>query len=387
MPGDGAPPVPAVHAVSAFDDTTSGRSFTAAEVYAFPMEPYSVDILVPVWNRPVETRNCLVTLMETAPAARIILLDNGSDRETERLLEEFAEILGERALFLKNNANLGFVRGVNRGLARAEAPYVVLVRNTTIVSGGWLEPMLDLAGSRPEAGLIVPRLGREGGRLRERKGRPVPEVVEVSHGSFAALLVRRELVERQGGFDEDLDGGLWCLKDYSRRALKNGYLTFAAEGPAVTCVEEPLLGSAARREDAERRSAAVYETRWGLEESFCVYWPKDADPEAVRAKLAVVLKGARMGHRFTVVVHPKLHRELVAGGYGSHHRSIRIEPLPRFFAAGELRKILGRLAAERGDTVAVPGVDGLAVPGIDGARPFGWLEEEIGRREDASYRA
>lgn len=351
------------------------------------MEPFNADILIPVWNRPVETRNCLVTLMATAPAARIILLDNGSDRETERLLEEFAEVLGDRALLIKTNANQGLIRAVNRGLERAEAPCAVIVRNTTIVSEGWLEPMLDLVASRPEAGLVVPRLVREGSGRKGKKVSDAPLVTEIAHGSFAALLVRKNLFQRQGGFDEELDGGVWCLKDYSRRALSNGFLTFAAEGPACIWTEEPALGSVARREETVRRSAAVYGERWGREESFFVYWSKDADPEAVRERFSVVLRGARMGHRFTVLVHPSLHKALVEAGSGSLHRNIRIEPLPRFFATGEIRKVHARLVAETGDTVTVSGGDGLAVPGVEGARPFSWLEEAVQLREDSCYRA
>lgn len=350
------------------------------------MESFNVDILIPVWNRPVETRNCLVTLMATAPAARFVLLDNGSDRETERLLEEFAEVLGDRALFLKTSANQGLVRAVNRGLERIEAPCAVIVRNTTIVSDGWLEPMLDLVASRPEAGLVVPRLVREERAGKGKKVPCVPAVTEIAHGSFAALLVRKALFERQGGFDEDLDGGIWCLKDYSRRAFSNGFLTFAAEGPSCLWREEPALGSVARREETVRRSAAVYGGRWGREESFFVYWSKDADPDAVRAKFAVLLRGARMGHRFTVLVHPPLHKALIEAGYGSLHRSIRIEPLPRFFATGEIRKAHARLVAETGETVTVSGGDGLAIPGVDGAQPFSWLEGAVSRREEACYR-
>uniref|UniRef100_A0A831XNB5 Glycosyltransferase n=1 Tax=Geobacter metallireducens TaxID=28232 RepID=A0A831XNB5_GEOME len=351
------------------------------------MAPFDVDILIPVWNRPVETRNCLVTLIDASPSARFILIDSGSDRETERLLEEFAEILGERALLLKTSANLGFVRAVNRGLAQSEAPCVVVARNTTMVPRGWLDPLLELAASRPEAGLIVPRLVREGSPgARRRTADGAVTVTEVAHGSFAALMVRRELLALQGGFDEELDGGVWCLKDYSRRALSNGFLTFAAEGAPVTYADEVLLGSVARREETVRRSAETCAARWGREDAFCVCFPKDAEPGAVRERLGTILRGARMGCSFTVIVHPPLHRSLTESGHSALHRNIALVQLPRFFAAGELRKIVGRLMAVRGETVAVAGVDGLSIPGVDGVKPFGWLEDQIRQRQETFYR-
>lgn len=350
-----------------------------------PMTPFTVDILIPIWNRPVETRNCLVTLMETTPSARLILIDNGSDRETERLLEEFSEILGERALFLKTSANQGFVRAVNRGLAQVEAPYAVVMQNTTLVTRGWLEPMVELADSRPDAGIIVPRLELENGQGRRPKAAPAGPVTEVSHGSFAASMVRRELVERQGGFDEELDGGPWCLRDYSRRAFRNGFLTFAVDGAVVTYATEVPLGSVARREETVRRSAETCRARWGREDAFCIYFPKDAELEAVQGKLDVILRGARMGQCFTLILHPGLHRSLVETGHAPLHRNIALAPLPRFFATGEIRKIIGKLGAVRNDTVTVAGVDGLSIPGVEGARSFSWLADEIRRRHESLY--
>ena len=352
------------------------------------MAPFDVDILIPVWNRPVETRNCLVTLIDATPAARFILIDNGSDRETERLLEEFADILGERALLLKTSANQGLVRAVNRGLAQVEAAYAVLVRNTTLVARGWLAPMLELADSRPDAGIIVPRLELEGAPARRKRDADgAVAVTELSHGSFAALLVRRELLALQGGFDEELDGSIWCLKDYSRRAYRNGFLTFAAEGAAVTYTDEALLGSVIRREETMRRSAETCEARWGREDAFCVYFPKDVEPEAVHGKLDIILTGARMGQSFTLILHPGLYKSLQETGHGSLHRNITTVQLPRFFATGEIRKIIGKLVAARSDTVTVTGIDGLSIPGEEGANPFGWLEDGIRRRQQSLYRS
>jgi len=110
-----------------------------------------IDIIVTVWNRPVETRNCLVNLINHSPAARFILVNNGSDRETERLLEEFAEILDQRAVLLHNIVNQGYVRAVNKGLTHAKAPYVAIVSNTSTVTGCWLESLIGLSRERNEA--------------------------------------------------------------------------------------------------------------------------------------------------------------------------------------------------------------------------------------------
>jgi hypothetical protein len=350
------------------------------------MAPFTVDILIPVWNRPVETRNCLVSLVESAPDARLILIDDGSDRETERLLEEFAERLGDRALLLRNDATRGFVRAVNRGLSRAEAPFVVVVRNTTVASPGWLEPLVELATARPEAGLVVPLLTRDAGIARRGKGQPVVTVTEVPHGSFAAMLVRRSLFEHIGGFDEGLDGDVWCLRDFSRRALAGGYLTFAAEGVPVVFQDELLLGSPARRRELVGASAATVEARWGSGAPFLVYFPTNADPEVARSRFDILLRAARMGHRLTVAVGGKLRRTLSAAGLDSLHRGIVVEGLPRFFVPSALRKIADRHGGQEDKPVCVAGIDGIDQQGGISFKPFAWFEGEIGAREEAFYR-
>lgn len=341
------------------------------------MHDYTVDIIVPVWNAPLETRNCLVSLIEYAPSARLILVDNGSERETERMLQEFAEGLGERALLMRNEVNQGFVRAVNQGLARAEAPFLGVVRNSTVVSDGWLRPMLDLASARPDAGIIVPRLvdGSAASGRRPRAG--AVSVTETSAGAFAALLVRKKLHGRIGGFDEDLDGAGWCLKDYSRRAYRAGFLTFAAHGAPVAYTDPAPLGSQTRRGDQARKSAETCVRRWGEDRAFCVHFPKDTDPHVFIRKLEMLLTGARQGHCFTLLVPARLARHLRKHGIASPHAGIVIVAMPLLGGASAVAKAFRRLCDAMPECTPVAGIDGIPVPGAGDAMNFSALEQKF----------
>lgn len=349
------------------------------------MSTLGIDIIVPVWNRPVETRACLVSLIHTVPGARFILINNGCDRETESMLEEFAESLDERALLISTDVNLGFVRAVNRGLARGEAADLVIVRNTSQVTQGWLEPLRELASQRPEAGLIVPWLLESPCAEKAGKWSGAPYAREADHGAFAAMVIRKSLYERIGGFDEEMDGGFWCLKDYSRRAYRAGFSTFIVKGGAVCYREEQLLGSAARRAEAERRGVALYTTRWGEDRAFCVYFPASVEPPAALGQWEVMLKGARQGHRFTVIAHGKLWRELVKGGCDRLHENVRIERLPPLFASGALRRILRSLQRSDPAVTLVPGVEGSLFPEGLKSIPFSGLEAFVNSNESQRY--
>ncbi|MCM2357341.1 MAG: glycosyltransferase [Geobacteraceae bacterium] len=344
-----------------------------------------IDIIVPVWNRPVETRACLVNLVRHSPGARLILISNGSERETEGLLEEFAEALDERALLISTPNNLGFVRTVNLGLARAEAEFAAVVRSTSIVTEGWLDPLLMLARTRPEAGVIVPRLVRAALDRTAKNVHSRLSVSEAAHGDFAAMLLRRDLHDRIGGFDEDMDGGLWCLKDYARRTLRGGFLTFAAEGSPVSFCDDPPLGSVTRREEVLRRSIVAYTARWGEERAFCVHFPKGADIDTVRQRVEVMQRGGRQGHSFTVLVSPATFRDLVRSGHAGLHRNIRVEQLTRLFAEGRAASLAASLRAVTPGLVLVAGVDGVPFPGGGGSIPFAELERLINAIQAEKY--
>lgn len=299
-----------------------------------------IDIVVPVWNRPVETRACLVALIERTPNIRLVIVDNSSDRETERMLEEIAEALEDKALLLKNRANEGFVRAVNRGLERSESRYTALVRHNSVVCAGWLQPLLAFARATPDAGIVSPTFS---GPVPSRE-RPLRSM-EAGCGDFAALLLDMRLFEAVGGFNENWDGASWCLKEYSRRAMRAGFRTFVVPESLVERREDALLGSPVRRAELEQRVEAEYRSVWGSERGYCLHVSKGAELTSFRGMFPVILSGVRQGNMVTVLVHPRHSRELQAAGISRVHSDLKIRFLPRLMAGKAVKNELARLAA------------------------------------------
>lgn len=272
-------------------------------------------------------------------------MDNASEKETEALLRDFAEAFGDRALLIRNDRIEEFVALVNRGLSKADAPIIALVRNTAMVRKGWLEPMLELIDRRPEAGLLVPRLipkGRPSPRGSDSSSGPV----ECSPVEFTALLVQKKLYEAVGGFDEGLDGAVWCLKDYCRRAGEAGYLTFRVPGSAVLFEEEISLCSVTRREERLRRSISTFQDRWGREQDYFLELPATTDKESLGVEFERLLGAARRGNRFMVVVHPKSYRDVLKNRYHLLHDNIVVEKLPLFFPSSSAKRVLAKMRRE-----------------------------------------
>ncbi len=325
------------------------------------MKHHEIDIIVPVWNKPEETRQCLAALFEHTPGARFILLDNASERETEALLQEFADGLGESPLLFRSDKIQDFVAVVNKGLASVEAPVAVIVRNTTTVGKGWLKPMLELLSSRPDAGLAIPSLVVRKNGVPLGAVSPCVRTIEIPHACFDAVVVLRELYQRIGGFDEGMDGGLWCLKDYSRRAWNEGFVTLRVAGPPVFCEENPLFGSLPRREETARKSIDKYVSVWGREQSFFIDLSSDSDLEDIGRHFGIFLESARCGHRFTVLVRPGMYRQITRKGYDTLHENIVVERLPYLFSSGSAGKMFSRMCNDIPDLSKLTSVDQLDV--------------------------
>ncbi len=131
--------------------------------------------------------------------------------------------------------NVGFGAGNNRGAAIARGRWLLLLNSDAFVRAGAIDELVRFAEARPEIGVAGPRLLWPDGRL-QRSCRRFPTVFRIAteylflrklaprsrilngfyYGEFAhdeaarvdwltgaCLLVRRDLYERLGGFDED----------------------------------------------------------------------------------------------------------------------------------------------------------------------------------------
>ncbi len=199
------------------------------ETFAAPSEAFSafavpgseqprVSIIIPVHNKFAYTAACLRSLAEHADATpfEVIVVD---DLSTDSTAARLAEIDGIRRL--RNAENLGFVGSCNAGAEIARGEFVLFLNNDTVVTADWLEALLRCFNEEPGAGLVGSRLVYPDGRLQEAGGIIFndgsgwnygrfedPEDSrfgfrrEVDYCSGAAIMLRRELFERLGRFDQ-----------------------------------------------------------------------------------------------------------------------------------------------------------------------------------------
>ncbi|MHB8122286.1 MAG: glycosyltransferase [Desulfuromonadaceae bacterium] len=327
------------------------------------MNSPTIDILVPVWNNPFETRACLAAVLTHSPEARLIIVDNGSSRETELMLEEFSEPLGDQGLFIKSERNIGLVAAINLGLARSDSDYTVIVRPHVSVQEGWLKALVSVAETTG-AGIVSPLFS---GTAAPVLPQPVPgcTAMESCTVSFDTLLVRTEMRMVAGTFDEHLDGDEWCLKEYVRRVAGYGYRTFITASLRLPCAGGQQFGSVQRRNEMVQNSRSAYLARWGITRHYCVYFGKEADAGSLADTIAALLDGARQGHRFTLLLHRRQYSVFRKMGWNGLHAGIALQRLSIPFPAQDLQRKIAALQKTTPELIAVRGCSGVALPGID----------------------
>ena len=241
-------------------------------------------LIVLAWNQWPTTRRCLESLFATAPqAADVIVVDNGSSDETPHALAAYAD----RAKIVTLPENLGFVRGMNAGIAAAQADDDVVLLNNDLVfdQADWLDRLRDAAYAAPEHGVIGCRQRGSGpeGRLYHAGGfieaddlwgqqtetgtleRDVGQYTttrRVQGIAFALAYLRRDCLERIGVLDT-LFHSYFEDTDYCLRAADAGIATVVAG--EVTLEHEQ---HASTRDDGGFRqrlwdaSRAAFAARW-----------------------------------------------------------------------------------------------------------------------------
>ncbi|HIJ95097.1 MAG TPA: glycosyltransferase [Desulfuromonadales bacterium] len=332
------------------------------------MSSPTVDIIVPVWNSPFETRACLAAILEHSPEARLIIVDNGSNRETELMLEEFSEPLGERGLFITTERNIGLIPAINRGLARSDSDIAVIVRPHVIVTSGWLPALLN-AAMTTGTGIISPHFSGVSAPV-------LPTLVcgcslmESCTVSSAALLLRGEMRMVAGFFDEGLDGGEWCLRDYVRRVAGFGYRTCLLSRPVLVCGTEQSFGSTERQRKMNLKSQSVYRERWGQTYHFAVYFGKEARADSLSDSVDAILEAARLGNRFALLLHRRQYADFCRRGWHALHTGIEICRLSPIFSLRSLSQRMATLQSGSPGLVMLRGGQGASFPGHESAQPL-----------------
>ena len=185
-----------------------------------------VDVVIVSYNSAGCLDRCLTPLF-TIPGVTPIVVDNASADGSA----EAATAFGARTIARERNG--GFAVGCNVGWRAGSAPYVLFLNPDAVIDAGSLERLVAVLDGAPRVGAVAPALREEDGTLLwsqrrfprlwsslaqslflhrlpglARLDEQIRDVAAYSRPgepdwvSGACVLVRRELLESLGGFDE-----------------------------------------------------------------------------------------------------------------------------------------------------------------------------------------
>jgi GT2 family glycosyltransferase len=212
------------------------------------MQPYPrIGIVLVHLNSYGHTSLCLKSLTTmTYPNAEVIVVDNGSiDSSGARLRSEFPTVT-----HIRSEENLGFTGGNNIGIEHSMShgcDHVLLLNNDTIISPGFLQPLVDRLLSDATIAAVSGKIyyypaalnGRENiiwyagvfqkwhtgyhhvGTLEEDRGQ-FDVAMPTEYASGCLMLMRGEVIKKLGGLSKEYFI-YWEESDWCMRAKAIGY--------------------------------------------------------------------------------------------------------------------------------------------------------------------
>jgi GT2 family glycosyltransferase/SAM-dependent methyltransferase/glycosyltransferase involved in cell wall biosynthesis len=242
-----------------------------------------VSVVIPTYGNWTYTRQCLESIELNLPATpfEVVVVDDASPDDSA---DRVAACPGVR--LVRAPRNLGFVGACNLGAEHARGELVMFLNNDTEVRPDWLDALVDVVETRPDVGLVGSKLVYPDGRLQECGGiiwadgtgwnygrfqspdAPVYRTLrEVDYCSGAALLVRHELFDRVGGFDQRFSPAYYEDTDLAFAVRAAGYRTMVQPESVVVHHEgitngTDLSSGVKRHQDLNR---AVFVDKWAVQ--------------------------------------------------------------------------------------------------------------------------
>jgi GT2 family glycosyltransferase len=180
-----------------------------------------VSAIIVNWNGGAMLQDALASLFaQTWPALEVVLVDNAS---TDASVEQAERAFGDRLVVIRNTKNEGFSRGNNIGFEAAKGEWVFLLNSDAVCDRDAIEELMRFAADKPDVGQLACRVVRadqpnffdsaglllypdgvarsRGWEEKDLGQYDRPEEVLAPHGCACAL--RKAMLERIGGFDED----------------------------------------------------------------------------------------------------------------------------------------------------------------------------------------
>lgn len=206
--------------------------------FEWPQNPL-VSIIIPVYNQVSYTYVCLLSLKKFASDVPVeILLADDCSTDATRKIEQ--HVKGIKVI--RNPENLGFLKNCNHAAGFARGKYLLFLNNDTRILEGYLKPLIEPMEKNEKVGMTGSKLLYPDGVLQEAGGIVWKNGAAANYGhgdnpdkpqycyerqtdyiSGASIMIRRELFEKIGRFDERFTPAYCEDTDLAFQVREQGY--------------------------------------------------------------------------------------------------------------------------------------------------------------------
>lgn len=235
------------------------------------MNSIDVSLSIVNWNTKSLTSQLIESIYKTVKTIRIeiFVVDNASaDGSVEYIKNQYPEVI-----LIKNSQNVGYGRAHNQALRLSKGRYKMVLNSDVVFLENALENLVDFLDKNREAGAVGPiclnmdgtigysygyfpkpglmiinrLLGSltpkyiDGSRLEGKPQLKVNETMEVDNIKGACMLVRKEVCDDIGLFDEDFfayfEESDWCF-----RMMKKGIKRYVISNAKIIHISDSSFG-------------------------------------------------------------------------------------------------------------------------------------------------
>jgi GT2 family glycosyltransferase len=252
---------------------------------ALPESSPKVSVIIPTKDRADLLSLCVRSVLEKTdyPDFEVVVVDNGSlEPDARLLLKELRKTPRVRVLDYPIPFNFSAI--INHGVRHATGDVLCLLNNDTeVINRSWLHELVARAVQRDAGAIgamlyypddtiqhagVVLGLGGVAGHVYTRLGRGAPGYMarawvaqNMSAVTAACMVVRKEVFEEVGGFDEALPVAFNDI-DFCLRLLQAGYRNVWTPYAELYHHESASRGSEDSPEKQARFAAEVHAMKW-----------------------------------------------------------------------------------------------------------------------------
>jgi len=199
-----------------------------------------ISVIILNWNGENDTIDCINSLLNQVDVELdIMVIDNGSKEESVSKIErKFPQLM-----VIKSESNLGYCGGMNLGIRMAikkDAKFILLINNDTVADKNFVKSLME--NFEDDVGVVGPiiyyyddpnEIWSSGGKIspiiqelkrsHEHQLEIPTKPIDLDFITGCAMLVKREVFEKVGFFDERFFPAYYEDLDFCLRVRKAGY--------------------------------------------------------------------------------------------------------------------------------------------------------------------